>query len=54
MYAYYKDMCNVLAGQLEGEKAESKNEELKIGVFFCGPPVIGVQLADQCRGLSAR
>ncbi len=26
----------------------------KIGVFFCGPPVIGRELADRCSHLSAR
>ncbi|KAK6834125.1 hypothetical protein PG987_008819 [Apiospora arundinis] len=30
------------------------NKELKVGVFFCGTPIIGEILADHCRQLTAR
>jgi dual oxidase len=53
MRRYYDEMVVVLSekineGEVDGEK------EVKVGVFFCGPPVIGMQSADQCRLLTAR
>lgn len=30
------------------------DDEVRVGVFFCGPPVIGQQLADQCEQMSAK
>jgi dual oxidase len=30
------------------------DNEVRIGVFFCGPPVIGQQLADQCDQMNAK
>lgn len=37
------------------EKEESaKDKEFKVGVFFCGTPVVGEILADRCRLLTAR
>lgn len=53
MEAHYEDMCKVLAERLS-EKDGEKDDEVKVGVFFCGPPVIGQQIADQCSILSAR
>lgn len=53
MEAHYDDMSKVLADRLN-EKDGNKDDEIKIGVFFCGPPVIGQQIADQCTMLSAR
>ena len=53
MEQHYEDMCKVLADRLH-EKDGKKGDEVKIGVFFCGPPVIGQQIADQCTVLSAR
>jgi dual oxidase len=48
-------MCKVLAQRLTEKDKDGKTEdEVKIGVFFCGPPVIGEQIADQCSMLSAR
>lgn len=43
----YKSMLVERDGRLAGE-------ELKVGVFFCGTPVVGEILADRCRLLSAR
>lgn len=53
MEAHYDDMSKVLADRLN-EKDGNKDDEIKIGVFFCGPPVIGQQIADQCSVLTAR
>jgi dual oxidase len=30
------------------------DDEIKVGVFFCGPPVIGLQIADRCSAPTAR
>jgi hypothetical protein len=57
MEDHYHDMCGVLADQMkEGEKWEGRGklDEVKVGIFFCGPPVIGLQLADRCRAMTAR
>jgi dual oxidase len=66
MEEHYADMCKVLAGRTPmnekpGARRGSKirrssmiNDEVKVGVFFCGPPVIGQQLADQCSQMSAK
>jgi dual oxidase len=55
MEQHYDDMCKVLAQRLTEKNKDGKTEdEVKIGVFFCGPPVIGEQIADQCTMLSAR
>ncbi|KAL6914815.1 hypothetical protein FSST1_012575 [Fusarium sambucinum] len=37
----------------EGENYE-EDEELKVGVFYCGAPVVGEILADKCRELTLR
>lgn len=34
--------------------AEDDTETIKVGIFFCGPPVIGKQLADRCESMTAR
>lgn len=63
MEEHYQDMCKVLAGKAEEEKGKRRysvgssftgEDEVKVGVFYCGPPVIGFQLADQCRALTAK
>ncbi|KAJ4377349.1 hypothetical protein N0V83_000174 [Neocucurbitaria cava] len=46
------DMCNVLARS--GSEKDGKKDEIKVGVFFCGPPVIGQHLADQCAQMTAK
>jgi dual oxidase len=53
MEAHYEDICKVLAERLSEEDGE-KDDEVKVGVFFCGPPVIGQQIANQYSILSAR
>lgn len=63
MEEHYHDMCKVLTERSREEKngeqggmesGMGKNDEIKVGIFFCGPPVIGLQLADRCRALTAR
>ncbi|KAF9737430.1 hypothetical protein PMIN02_000879 [Paraphaeosphaeria minitans] len=57
MEEHYHDMRGVLAEQTkEGRKWQGKGkaDEVKVGVFFCGPPVIGLQLADRCRAMTVR
>ncbi|KAF2743229.1 hypothetical protein M011DRAFT_411012 [Sporormia fimetaria CBS 119925] len=63
MEEHYQDMCRVLTEREKGEQnglekgqgtGMGDQDEIKVGVFFCGAPVIGQQLADRCRGLTAR
>lgn len=62
MEEHYQDMCKVLVDREtqnsnEKDDDDSKsdiNDDLKVGIFFCGPPVIGLQLADRCRAMTAR
>ena len=51
MESHYDDMCKKMGKKI---KDGSEETEVKVGVFFCGPPVIGLQLADRCRALTAR
>jgi dual oxidase len=57
MEEHYRDMCQALSERVKGCEewvGKGKVDEVKVGVFFCGPPVIGSQLADRCEGLTAR
>lgn len=54
MEDHYSDMTKVLANRLEEKPGSKKTDEVKVGVFFCGPPVIGQQLADQCSQMTAK
>ncbi|KAF1967315.1 NADPH oxidase 4 [Bimuria novae-zelandiae CBS 107.79] len=57
MEEHYGDMCKVLGERTtEGEKWDGKGkvDEVKVGIFYCGPPVIGMQLADRRSTLTAR
>ncbi|KAL6414151.1 uncharacterized protein AUP68_00668 [Ilyonectria robusta] len=36
------------------ENSRDDDEELKVGVFYCGAPVVGEILADKCRELTTR
>jgi dual oxidase len=53
MEEHYTDMCKVLSERMR-EKNSKKKEEINVGVFFCGPPVIGQQIADQCSQMNAK
>ncbi|KAH6995369.1 hypothetical protein EDB80DRAFT_815667 [Ilyonectria destructans] len=37
-----------------GRTGDDEDEELKVGIFYCGAPVAGEILADKCRELTAR
>lgn len=51
---HYEDMVKYKRALVERDPDEWEDEEFKVGVFFCGTPVVGEILADQCRLLSAR
>jgi dual oxidase len=46
--AHYEDMVKYMQG------TAADRDKLKVGVFFCGTPVVGEILADHCRILTAR
>jgi len=50
---HYEEM-KVYKAVLAEKDPEQLDEEFKVGVFFCGTPVVGEILADRCRLLSAR
>lgn len=50
---HYEELREFQAGLLVRDDAE-EGDEVKVGVFFCGTPVVGQILADRCRMLSAR
>lgn len=50
---HYEEMREYQAGMVRDDP-EREGEEVKVGVFFCGTPVVGEILADRCRMLSAR
>lgn len=50
---HYEDMRELRMKRKE-ETPEVFDERLKVGVFYCGTPVIGAILADRCSMLSAR
>jgi len=66
MEEHYSDMCKILGERIPtNEKPDARrgskirrtsmiDNEVRIGVFFCGPPVIGQQLADQCSHMTAK
>jgi dual oxidase len=66
MEEHYANMCKILVdGTLMNEKPGGRrssrvrrssmaDSEVRVGVFFCGSPVIGQQLADQCRQMTAK
>lgn len=54
MEEHYADMTRVLAERLNEKPGSKKMDDIKVGVFFCGPPVVGQQLADQCSQVTAK
>jgi dual oxidase len=59
MNKHYKDTCVLLVSKkdlyrIDEKKLEDLESGIKVGVFFCGIPVVGYQLADACRALTAR
>ncbi|KAG9661424.1 hypothetical protein KCU64_g2569, partial [Aureobasidium melanogenum] len=59
MNKHYEDMCVLLVAKKnfyrnDKKRLESLESGIKVGVFFCGAPVVGYQLADACRALTAK
>ena len=58
LYEHYEDMLELASKRkrAEGERLAESVEEKKrrVGVFFCGPPVIGEELAARCEELMLR
>lgn len=52
--AHYDEMLKYKAVLNERDPGRWGGEEFKVGVFFCGTPIVGEMLADRCRLLSAR
>ncbi|KAG8156767.1 hypothetical protein KVR01_013372 [Diaporthe batatas] len=52
--AHYEEMLKYKAVLNEKDPRRWSDEEFKVGVFFCGTPIVGEMLADRCRLLSAR
>jgi dual oxidase len=46
MNRHYQDMCELFAKDITRRR--------RVGVFFCGAPIIGAQLADLCHELTLR
>ena len=53
MDRHYDDMLRHKAG-LVAKGAAEPDDELKVGVFFCGTPVVGEVLADLCSEMTRR
>ncbi|KAK0741613.1 hypothetical protein B0T21DRAFT_432690 [Apiosordaria backusii] len=51
---HYEEMKGYKAELVRKNKEKREDEEFKVGVFFCGTPIVGQILADRCRLLSAR
>ncbi|KAK4647852.1 uncharacterized protein QC761_105020 [Podospora bellae-mahoneyi] len=51
---HYEEMKGYKAELVRKDKEKWEDEEFKVGVFFCGTPIVGEILADRCRLLSAR
>lgn len=52
MNEHYTDMVKLFG---KGGRRESVDEDdRKVGVFFCGAPPIGMELADRCKALNVR
>lgn len=60
---HYEEMLEFRASKRIHQREEAskmgkgfykEHDELKVGVFYCGAPVVGETLADKCRELSTR
>ncbi|KAK4194851.1 PaNox3 NADPH oxidase encoded by the PaNox3 protein [Triangularia verruculosa] len=51
---HYEEMKGYKAELVRKDKEKWEDEEFKVGVFFCGTPIVWEILADRCRLLSAR
>ncbi|KLT40571.1 hypothetical protein CC85DRAFT_287297 [Cutaneotrichosporon oleaginosum] len=51
---HYEDMKKYHGQYGYDVNNDGKTDRFKVGVFFCGAPVVGEVLADRCRALTAR
>lgn len=51
---HYDDMLRYRAQYGFDRDNDGDNDRFKVGVFFCGTPVVGEMIADRCRLLTAR
>lgn len=51
---HYEDMLRYRSQYGFDQNQDGKNDRFKVGVFFCGAPVVGEIIADRCRALTAR
>jgi hypothetical protein len=52
--AHYEDMLRYRRQHGFDQNGDGKNDRFKVGVFFCGAPMVGEIIADRCRALTAR
>ena len=52
MNEHYDEMCKLFGPGGAQEKVDE--DDRKVGVFFCGAPPIGYELADRCEALTLR
>lgn len=52
--AHYNDMMRYRMQFGFDHTADGKSDRFKVGVFFCGAPVVGEIIADRCRALTVR
>ncbi|KAI3392021.1 hypothetical protein diail_6348 [Diaporthe ilicicola] len=52
--SHYDEMLKYKAALNMRDPRRWADKEFKVGVFFCGTPIVGEMLADRCRLLSAR
>lgn len=51
---HYADMMRYRTETGWDQDGDGKNDRFKVGVFYCGKPIVGELLADRCRLLTAR
>ena len=51
---HYDDMLRYRAQYGFDRDNDGDNDRFKVGVFFCGTPIVGEMIADRCRLLTAR
>lgn len=52
--AHYEDMLRFRAQYGFDRDGDGDNDRYRVGIFYCGAPVVGEMLADRCRLLTAR
>ena len=52
MNEHYEEMVKLFGRG--GKREHVEEDDRKVGVFFCGAPPIGYELADRCKALNVR